>query len=76
MAKASERPVMDRLNDLLGGYGAGAKIARALNVTPETVARWRNGSKVPPAYLEALAELLETTPRESWPKRWQPEAVR
>jgi hypothetical protein len=67
---------MDRFKDLLGdrdGYGAGARLARALNVTPDHVSRWKHGRPTP-VYLEALAELLEQTPPEQWPERWRLEA--
>lgn len=79
MTKVCERPVMDRLKTLLGdqdGYGAGARLARALNVTPDHVSRWMQGRNDPPVYLEAIAELLEQTPPAQWPERWRLEAGR
>lgn len=75
MAKGRERAVMDRFKDLLGGYGTNARLARALDMTPDHVARLVTGKREVPTYLEALVELLERTPPADWPERWRREVL-
>jgi transcriptional regulator with XRE-family HTH domain len=47
------------------------RIADALGLSKEQVSRIARGKSPSPEYMEAIAELLERTPPQDWPKRWK-----
>ena len=59
---------LGRLRSLLG---AQARIADALGLTREQVSRIATGKSPVPAYMTAIAELLEALPPKDWPERWR-----
>jgi lambda repressor-like predicted transcriptional regulator len=60
-----------RVERLLGGHGSTARMARALGRHPSHLHRIFSGKRPVPNDLMAIVELLEVTPREKWPERWE-----
>ena len=50
-----------------------AHIAKALDLSVEQVSRIASGKSPVPAYVTAIAELLEALPPKDWPERWRRE---
>ncbi len=61
---------LDRLRRLIGPQ---AHIAKALDLSVEQVSRIASGKSPVPAYVTAIAELLEALPPKDWPERWRRE---
>jgi len=58
------------LKRLREAVGSQSQISKALSVSTEHVSRMATGKLPVPAYITALAELLEALPRKEWPDRW------
>lgn len=67
--------LLDRIIALHGGTGYGVYTwwSKAVGANHETVSRCLRlkGKQHPPDEWTALVELLERTPPENWPERWQ-----
>ena len=66
-----KRGVGDRFTSVLDGWGAKARLARAIGYRREHIGKILNGDEPVPEHLEALLEFLEVVPPEQWPERWK-----
>jgi hypothetical protein len=60
-----------RVEALLGGHGATARLARALGKHASGLHRIWAGKRPLPEDLKAVIELLEKVDPKDWPARWQ-----
>jgi predicted Zn-dependent peptidase len=77
MTKRERAALKERVENVLGGWGAHSRLARGLEVERSTLERIYTGDTADvPAYVVAILELLEALPAERWPERWQSAAQR